>query len=229
MNEAHAALPLEADEGGSPQAELGASRDEAGPQTLERIDDRWARRLGIPAFGLLIPHLTGLFGSIEPTDPLFVAGHVWFVGLAWVIWNGNRLLLLLQRAHYDWFQHPVRKLTFLLAAVVFYTAPVTVGWLALWYLAAPMPFDASVVGTVALANTICVLFVAHGYETAFLIQERSHDHLHTERLRRAKAEAELAALRLQVDPHFMFNALNTLRAPLSQLPTLCWAPPPLRG
>ena len=41
--------------------------------------------------------------------------------------------------------------------------------------------------TVTLANTICVVFVTHGYETAFLIQERSEDHLMVERTRRARA------------------------------------------
>ena len=200
----------EADERGDGRDELVDSPDERAPRTLVRIDDGWARGVGIPGFGVVIPNLTGLFGPLGPSDALYWAGYGWFIALAAVIWQGNRALLFAQRAHWDWFQHPVRKLSFLLAANVFYTAPVTVGWLWLWYAAGPMAFDPATVQTVALANTICVVFVTHGYETAFLIRERSDDHLDAERMRAAKAEAELAALRAQIDPHFMFNALNTL-------------------
>ena len=201
---------LEPDEDGPSRDQVDESADERAPRTLVRIDDGWARGIGIPGFGVVIPNLTGLFGSLGPSDLLYWLGYIWFVGLSAAIWEGNRALLFAQRRHWDWFQHPVRKLSFLLSAVVFYTAPLTVLWLWLWYAVAPMPFSPVVVQTVALATTICVVFVTHGYETAFLIRERSDDHLDAERMRRAKAEAELAALRAQIDPHFMFNALNTL-------------------
>lgn len=55
-----------------------------------------------------------------------------------------------------------------------------------------------------------MLFVTHVYETVFLIKERQSDQLTFEQLQRAKAQAELQALKTQVDPHFMFNSLNTL-------------------
>lgn len=175
--------------------------------------------MGIPGFGALIPNLTGLFGPLGPDDGLYWAGYAWFIALAAAIWEGNRWLLFAQRAHWDWFQHPLRKLTFLLAAIVLYTAPVTLLALWGWYAVAPMPLDVNIVVTVTLANTICVAFVTHGYETAFLIRERSDDQLLAERLRRTTAEAELTALRAQVDPHFMFNALNTLAQLIEEAPT----------
>jgi len=61
-----------------------------------------------------------------------------------------------------------------------------------------------------LTNVICVLFVTHVYETVFLIKERQSDQLTFEQLQRAKAQAELQALKTEIDPHFMFNSLNTL-------------------
>lgn len=59
-------------------------------------------------------------------------------------------------------------------------------------------------------NVICVLFVTHVYETVFMVKEQQNEQVKNAKLERAKAEAELAALKNQIDPHFMFNSLNTL-------------------
>jgi LytS/YehU family sensor histidine kinase len=59
-------------------------------------------------------------------------------------------------------------------------------------------------------NVICVIFVVHLYETVFLIKETESEKLKAERLERSKVQAELEALKNQIDPHFVFNSLNTL-------------------
>jgi LytS/YehU family sensor histidine kinase len=43
-----------------------------------------------------------------------------------------------------------------------------------------------------------------------MVKEQQNEQLRRAELERAKAEAELTALKNQVDPHFMFNSLNTL-------------------
>jgi LytS/YehU family sensor histidine kinase len=48
------------------------------------------------------------------------------------------------------------------------------------------------------------------YETVFLVKETENEMIKNEQLERAKAEAELEALKNQIDPHFIFNSLNTL-------------------
>ena len=70
--------------------------------------------------------------------------------------------------------------------------------------------DRAALQVVVLANVICVLFVTHAYETMFLIRERESDLMRVERLERARVQSELGALKAQIDPHFLFNSLNTL-------------------
>ncbi|MBS0447414.1 MAG: histidine kinase [Proteobacteria bacterium] len=174
------------------------------------FDDRPLMTFGIGGFGLTIPFATGLYGPIGPGDARFWVGAAAFLALAAAIWLGNRWLLLEQRKHFDWFAHPLRKLAMLISANVLYTAPLTVaaiwGWLA-W---SGQPVVWPTIQVVALVNVICVIFVTHAYETVFLIRERESDLMRVERLERMRTQAELAALKAQIDPHFLFNSLNTL-------------------
>jgi LytS/YehU family sensor histidine kinase len=65
---------------------------------------------------------------------------------------------------------------------------------------------------------ICVIFIVHVYETVFLVKDSESEMVRTEQLERAKAEAELEALKNQIDPHFIFNSLNTLSHLIEERP-----------
>ena len=197
--------------GGGPAGVAGG----AGAEAPLAIDDRWVRAVGIPAFGVGIPRITGLLDGISPAGPHAAAywlGSAAFVALAAAIWHGNRWLLFEQRRHWDWFDHPVRKVVMLLAAIVLFTVPLTVATLAAWYAARGASADVATIRTVVLMIVICVVFVTHVYETVFLIKERASDRVRVAELERARAEAQLSAFLAQADPHFMFNALHTLAA-----------------
>ncbi|WP_170110596.1 sensor histidine kinase [Flavilitoribacter nigricans] len=164
----------------------------------------------VPGFGIIIPNLTGLFGPLRPSDGLYWLGYVCFIGLAYTIWWGNRWLYLRQRRYFDWFQRPVSKVITVLFANIFYTAPVTLIWCWAWYYFRDVPVDWVVIKDTSLFNVIAVIFITHVYETAFLIKDRETDMLRLAKLEQSRALAELEALKNQVDPHFMFNSLNTL-------------------
>ncbi len=176
-----------------------------------KLNDNLMRLIGIPLFGIVIPNLTGLFGSLMYTDVLYWVGYLYFILLATFIWQGNRYLLFRTRRRFTWFDKPIEKLILLCVNNVFYTSPLTVAWLCLWYQWANfdnIKWDTILI--VTLVNVICVLFVTHVYETVFMMKEQQSEQLKNAQLSRAKAEAELSALKNQIDPHFMFNSLNTL-------------------
>ncbi|MDN3919965.1 sensor histidine kinase [Roseateles violae] len=184
------------------------------------FDDRPLMACGSLAFGLTIPWISNLYGPLTAREPVFWLGLIGFVALAGAIWWGNRWLLFKQREHLNWFAHPLRKLMMLVSANVLYTAPLTVAALLAWFWIAGLAVDVEALKLVVATNVICVLFVTHAYETMFLIRERESDMLRVERLERARAQAELAALKAQLDPHFLFNSLNTLGHLIASKPAL---------
>jgi sensor histidine kinase YesM len=176
-----------------------------------KLNDSLIRWIGIPFFGVVISNISGLFGPLTWRQPMYWFGYVYFILLAAMIWQGNRYLLFRTRKRFTWFDKPIEKIILLLLNNLFYTSPLTVAWLCMWYRLANFPkvnWDA--IQLVVLINVICVLFVTHVYETVFMVKEQQGEQLKNAELSRAKAEAELAALKNQIDPHFMFNSLNSL-------------------
>jgi LytS/YehU family sensor histidine kinase len=146
-----------------------------------------------------------------PSTWKFKLSFLFTIGIAFLIWEGNRYLLFTLRSYFDWFNKPVRKIAVLVLAISFYTIPISALMLVIWY----KIFNNGIVNwdlitTTTLVIMICVLFITHIYETVFLVREAENEKLKKEQLERAKAEAELEALKNQIDPHFIFNSLNTL-------------------
>lgn len=192
-------------------ASTGKNIDRETPSAELKLNDTAIRLIGIPVFGIFIPNLTGLFGNLSVKDPVYWFGYLYFITLAALIWQGNRYLMFRTRKRFTWFDKPIEKLILLFMNNIFYTTPLTISWLCLWYRMAgfdSIKWDRILI--VSLVNVICVLFVIHVYETVFMVKEQQSEQVKNAELSRAKAEAELEALKNQIDPHFMFNSLNSL-------------------
>lgn len=176
-----------------------------------KLNDTLMRIIGIPLFGVIIPHISGLFGELTIRDASYWLGYPYFILLSAAIWHGNRYLMFRTRKRFTWFDKPIEKLILLFLNNIFFTSPLTIAWLCLWYRWAGFEkINWDIILIVTLIDIICVLFVINIYETVFMLKEQQNEQLRNAELSRAKAEAELEALKNQIDPHFMFNSLNSL-------------------
>jgi len=185
----------------------------------EKLNDIGFRVILIPFFGIAIPIITRMVPQQAFSTWQFKLSYLYTILIAFVIWEGNRFLLFSLRSYFDWLNKPIKKILALLLSVSFYTIPVSVLLLVGWYYF----FDHgdvqwNKVFEATLIIMICVIFITHVYETVFLVKQTETDKVKKEQLERSKAEAELQALKNQIDPHFIFNSLNTLSHLIEETP-----------
>jgi len=185
----------------------------------EKPNDIGFRVILIPFFGIAIPLLAGMINGQNFSTWQVKISFLYTIFIAFAIWEGNRYLLFSMRSYVDWYKKPVRKIIVLLFGISFYTLPVSILLLMGWYhifLHGAINWQA--VFTASLIIMICVIFITHVYETVFLVKESESEMLRAEQLERARTEAALQALKNQIDPHFIFNSLNTLSYLIEEQP-----------
>jgi sensor histidine kinase YesM len=175
------------------------------------VNDIGFRLVLIPFFGIAIPLITGMVNTSNFSNWQIKLSFLYTIGIAFLVWQGNRYLTFSLRSYFDWYNKPVKKILAVLFAVFFYTIPVAVLLLVGWYkIFADGKTNWNIVFTSTLIILICVIFITHVYETVFLVKEAESEKVQRAQTEQAKAEAELEALKNQIDPHFIFNSLNTL-------------------
>ncbi len=176
-----------------------------------KLNDVGFRLILIPFFGIAIPLITAMLDHTKYSLWSIKLSYLYTIGLAWIVWEGNRFLLFTLRNYFDWFDRPLRKVIVLLLVIPFYTIPITILLLVGWYnIFKGGTMDWSTIKLTTSIVMICVLFIVHVYETVFLVKEAESEKIIRANIEKAKLEVEIEALKMQIDPHFVFNSLNTL-------------------
>ncbi len=184
-----------------------------------RVNDIGFRLVLIPFFGIAIPLITGMVNGKNFSNWEIKLSFLYTILIAFVVWQGNRYLFFSLRSYFDWINKPVQKIAVLVLSIIFYTVPISVLLLVGWYnIFADGAVDWNIVSQSTLIILVAVIFITHVYETVFLVKETESEMIRNEQLVRARAEAELEALKNQIDPHFIFNSLNTLSHLIEERP-----------
>lgn len=177
------------------------------------MNDRRFRLIGIPVLSLLITLLTlPLHGF--PALPRFTVSLGISLYFTTALWLGNRALwawLLRRLPHVD--QTP-RRLAALVGLSVAYTVVATL-LLRLplrWLLPAYFKFEGTREALAIGFNLLPTLVVNTLYESIYFFQQWKLNLRRADQLAQARTQAQLDALAQQLDPHFLFNSLNTLAA-----------------
>ena len=171
-----------------------------------KVNDIGFRLILIPFFGITIPLVTGMINNLNLSNWQVKLSFLYTIMIAYVIWQGNRYLHFSLRSYFDWINKPLQKIAVLMLGISFYTVPLSILLLVGWYnLFSGEPVNWNVVTQSTLIILIAVIFITHVYETVFLVKESESEMIRAEQLERAKAEAELEALKKPDRSAFYFQ------------------------
>lgn len=197
-------------------------------KTNSRIgfDDRAVTIVLVPAAALIIPFV--FFGMRLNREPYFTWNvYLSVLIITAVIWLGNRFILIWARNRYPNFEDVKKRLWIQSTAMFFYTIVSNnlLGYLLdVCGLKTHDHYDGHDVFTVVTnsnaAAIFCSLTVVAIYESIYFMNELKKSVEEKEMLKRESLRAELNALKTQVNPHFLFNNLNTLSSVIPEDPKL---------
>lgn len=174
------------------------------------IKDLALRILFIPLLGISLPLVSGILTYSNYTIAELAGANVFFILTSYLIWGGCNWIHARLRPLYIPISNPFSKIAAVCAVSALYGA--CAGGLAslVWLKMSKEVFSwIGVYKFIAVCIASVILFTLL-YEILFLTKEREMDTKIVNQLDKEISQAELQALSNEMDPHFIFNSLNTL-------------------
>ncbi len=178
------------------------------------MNDKWLRIIGIPLVALLA---TVIYKIEKYGDSLISLAGGYGISLIFttVIWSGNRFIWLRFQKNYPGFHNNTQRIIRQVICSILYT--VGINFVLVFLLNsdvteargtlfpnAPWYISCSVFPLIMVAFFLAV------YESRYFMNEWRKNIQQTEALAHAHLKSQFEALKKQLDPHFLFNSLNTL-------------------
>ncbi|MCB0552658.1 MAG: histidine kinase [Phaeodactylibacter sp.] len=173
------------------------------------FDDTWALILGIPFISFVIPLL---FFKATLANGLGAYLPEWGVSFMYTIayWISCRFIFIYFRRRFSGYQETRKRIVYIAASALaaYFLLNRSLGFvheaIGLPHREGVTDFDYTV-GTLMIVALVSTL-----YESVFLYDRWKRTIIEAERLMRENVESQLEGLKNQVNPHFLFNSLNTL-------------------
>jgi len=162
----------------------------------------------IPLVAIVI---TGIFLISYGAEAAGQSFHLILHGIVMTagLWLGCMAIVMFLWKRFPWEQGPVKHLLFEILLILIYT----VTFSSLLYLLEKKFLDLPKVenlGMEVFITIIITLFITSIHESVFFYQQWKYNFSKSVRLEKDNIEARYEALRAQINPHFLFNSLNSL-------------------
>lgn len=174
------------------------------------IKDRLLRFLFIPLLGIAIPYLSGVITYSRYSSLELIAITLFFIFLSWSIWTCSTWLHNKIR---NWYT--VEQNTFIKIFTISLTNALFGGAIAgiltlIFYKISQETFTWTHYLLTIVLSVLAVIIFTLVYEILYLSKEREIDSKVVDQLDWERSMAEMSNLKNELEPHFIFNSLNTL-------------------
>lgn len=185
------------------------------------FNDGMLMAIGIPLLAFIIPVV---FFNCRFSRAPFLTWDKYLTTMliTSVIWVGNRYIMIYSRKKYPLFDDVKKRIIHQSVIMVFFTV---IANILLGQLFEKTYHDERMQMTLSdqmihsnAAALFCTIMIIAVYESIFFSHQLKHSIQETETLKRESLNAQLEALRTQVNPHFLFNNLNTLASLIPENP-----------
>jgi two-component system, LytTR family, sensor kinase len=166
----------------------------------------------VPILGIAIPNLAGVISNKLYSAWELLLSYAFFIAVAILIWKGNvRLLYYIRKYNVELYDDYFRIVITYLVTNILYSFFVSTIALYGWnWLSRERGLSHASIFLASVFVVISIVFINNLFEIILLRKEMEYNRMRAQKMEVAKVEAELEALKSQIDPHFIFNSLNTL-------------------
>jgi len=174
------------------------------------MKERTLRLIGIPVLSILFMIL---YSYEELTSWQMVVREVIVsFTFTFALWEGNRTIIMYMRRRFPHNGQTARRLTIQVLLSILFTFASTLMIAYTFFLMEIPVCEMHEWPLMALENMIPTVFVMSVYEGAYFFEEWKKNFQRSEALAKENIRSQFEALKSQLDPHFLFNSLNTLAA-----------------
>lgn len=176
------------------------------------IKDLFLKMIFIPLLGISLPLISGIVTYNRYSAVELIAANSFFILTSFFIWKGCNWIHIKLRPLYKPISNPFSKIAAVCLVSALYGA--CTGGLSslIWLKMSRESFSwpGSDIYKFLTACVAAVIIFTLVYEILFLSKERELDTKIVDQLDKELSQAELQVLTNEMDPHFLFNSLNTL-------------------
>lgn len=174
------------------------------------IKDKVLRFLFIPSLGIMIPYISGIISYSQYSLPKLLAIHLYFIFMSWSIWSFAAWLHHRIRGWFTLEQNTFIKISTVSLSNALFGGAIAGILTLIWYKFSKELFEWTPYFLTVILSVLAVIVFTLVYEILYLSKEREIDTKIVDQLDWERSVAEMSNLKNELEPHFIFNSLNTL-------------------
>jgi len=188
----------------------GISANTEEKRSARTLQDKYVLLLGIPVVSLVMYLLFGKsIGIFFSSNVFWMLLHN--VLMTFLIWMGVRQIVIVLWKKFPWEKHPLKHLFWEIGLVAFYV--MLISSLSYWFLTITQSVDQVLRGSVSMSLGITLIvtyLITSVHEAWFFYTQWNISLLKAKILEKENLQSQYETLKSQINPHFLFNTLNTI-------------------